>query len=300
MAVRLLTILRGLVEAIFQRGTLAGTWYLLASGKVVFRVAVQRVGRRWRGDWHHPENFQFDGTSFTNVSGSLVKESTKNGQNIAGGIELVFEGAEPDNYPYSMIIHEINSGAAKISFEGTNLQELPLVRSPSRELSEPWDPGRSYDVAVAHSTSAEMEAIFAADQNNGAPRHEPLQAATSGDQQGRNRTSQLLESGQLNSGSDFYHAAFVFQHGDCATDYLLSHLLALAAVARGRHDALWIAAASLDRYLLNIGQPQVLGTQVRTESGAISEPFDRALVPKSLRDALRVPPTGEQTLSNGE
>jgi hypothetical protein len=77
----------------------------------------------------------------------------------------------------------------------------------------------------------------------------------------RQRASQLLNQGVLQTGEDFYDAAFIFQHGNKAEDYLLAHVLAMLAVSKGDPHGRWIAAATLDRYLQAIGQPQVFGTQ---------------------------------------
>jgi hypothetical protein len=84
------------------------------------------------------------------------------------------------------------------------------------------------------------------------------------DAERRKRASQLLDSGTLKSASDFHDAAFIFQHGDKADDYLLAHVLAMVAVSKGDPRGRWIAAATLDRYLQFIGRPQVFGTQYVT------------------------------------
>ena len=106
----------------------------------------------------------------------------------------------------------------------------------------------------------------------------------------------MLAEGNLTTAEDYYHAAFIFQHGMDAADYLLAHSLAMAAVARGKAEANWIAAATLDRYLMKIGQPQIYGTQYSRskDSGVTMEPYDHALVPDSLRTALGVPVQAEQ------
>lgn len=106
----------------------------------------------------------------------------------------------------------------------------------------------------------------------------------------------LLAEGRLATAEDYYHAAFLFQHGSDAADYLLAHSLAMAAVARGKAEANWIAAATLDRYLMKIGQPQIYGTQYTRskESGVTMDPYDRALIPDSLRTTLGVPMQAEQ------
>lgn len=87
---------------------------------------------------------------------------------------------------------------------------------------------------------------------------------TANDSARRKRTHRLLEQGALQTGADFHDAAFIFQHGDQPEDYLLAHVLAMAAVAKGEPRGRWIAAATLDRYLHSIGQPQIFGTQYLT------------------------------------
>lgn len=77
----------------------------------------------------------------------------------------------------------------------------------------------------------------------------------------RAQVRELLASGGLTTAQDLHDAAFVFQHGDKPEHYLLAHILAIEAIAKGDTNALWIAAATLDRYLQSIGQPQVFGTQ---------------------------------------
>jgi hypothetical protein len=110
------------------------------------------------------------------------------------------------------------------------------------------------------------------------------------------RTRMLLDRGALNTADDYYQAAFIFQHGDSPEDFLMAHALAVAATAKGHPKGAWIAAASLDRYLQNIGQKQIYGTQYRTPEGGATtqDPYDRALVPDALRQALGVPDQADQ------
>jgi len=139
-------------------------------------------------------------------------------------------------------------------------------------------------------TNPEMTAIFEADQ---AARKGPdidWTTVAKEDAARRKRVSELLGTSELRSGDDFYHAAFVFQHGGEPSDYLKAHALALVAVARGKEEATWIAAATLDRYLMAIGQPQIYGTQFQKRSdGWSQEPFERELLSDAMREASRVP-----------
>jgi hypothetical protein len=110
------------------------------------------------------------------------------------------------------------------------------------------------------------------------------------------RVRALLTTGALKSGTDFEKAAFIFQHGRQPADQLFAHILAMVAMSKGDKGASWIAAATLDRYLQGIGQPQVWGTQYQrfASKPSTQEPFDRNLVPDSLREELGVPPLEQQ------
>src|SRR5689334_5422706 len=82
--------------------------------------------------------------------------------------------------------------------------------------------------------NAEMTAIFEADQadRRGVGAAIDWSAVTPRDEARRARTLALLDAGALRTGDDFWHAAFVFQHGSAPNDYLLAHTLAVIAAAR--------------------------------------------------------------------
>jgi hypothetical protein len=152
-------------------------------------------------------------------------------------------------------------------------------------------------VAAGIHDNAEMAGMFDLDQSDReASGKMTVNAVATRDAERRTRTTALLDAGKLRTGNDFYHAAFVFQHGLTADDYLLAHTLAVIAAGRGRADASWIAAATLDRYLQAIGQKQIYGTQYQTRKGSplTQEPYDRSLISDALRKALGVRPLADQ------
>lgn len=106
----------------------------------------------------------------------------------------------------------------------------------------------------------------------------------------REQVKALLDAGALRTGADFHAAALVYQHGDTTQDYLMAHTLAIAALSEGSTESRWLAAATLDRYLHKIGQPQIYGTQTVARQGKqpTREPFDHALIPDSIRNILNV------------
>ena len=116
------------------------------------------------------------------------------------------------------------------------------------------------------------------------------------DAERRTATRELLNRGALHSGEDFTRAAFIFQHGTGADDYLLAHTLAMVAMRKGSSDAIWIASATLDRYLQTMHQPQIYGTQYLTRDNqlATQEPYNRTLISDALRQELTVPVQAEQ------
>lgn len=114
----------------------------------------------------------------------------------------------------------------------------------------------------------------------------------------REEVRRMLDVDEVRSATDFYHAAFIFQHGDQPDDYLLAHALATTAMELGHDRAAWIAAATLDRYLQSIGQAQIYGTQFQFSPDTAEPPsqgdYNTGLVTDAMRAAARVPPLGEQ------
>lgn len=164
-------------------------------------------------------------------------------------------------------------------------------------------PAFAQDAAVEVADNPDMAAILAADQ---AVRQD-LQAVLAGGREGairmmaedaarRAQVQALLDAGALRTAADFYSAALVYQHGDTAQDYLMAHTLAVAALGEGSTESPWLAAATLDRYLQKIGQPQIYGTQTMMRRGEppTREPFDYALIPDSIRTILNVSTRGAE------
>jgi hypothetical protein len=100
------------------------------------------------------------------------------------------------------------------------------------------------------------------------------------------RVKELYEKGELRTGKDYYHAAMVLQHAARPEDFLLAHELCIVAVAKGeKTHALWLAAASEDRFLMHLDRPQRFGTQYR--GGPKNEPIRLYKVGTGVTDALR-------------
>ena len=174
---------------------------------------------------------------------------------------------------------------------------LTLVLTVFPALGQP--PSDPSTKVAPTSSSTEMQRIFQEDQS---ARQKPASSKLEGmniyqqDAARRDAVHKLLDDGALHSAQDFEYASFIFQHSDNADDYLLAHTLAMVAVAKGSDSALWIVAATLDRYLNKIGQPQIYGTQFHKtpDTPMTQEPYDRVLISDALRQQLGVPKQAAQ------
>jgi hypothetical protein len=155
------------------------------------------------------------------------------------------------------------------------------------------------------AAASEIHQIFVEDQKDrgvGAGVNAKWDDVSRRDKVRRERVNQLLTAGNIKTGQDYEDAAFVFQHGDSPDDYLLAHVLAMAAMERGNTRAKWIAAATLDRYLQAIKQPQVFGTQYlrpNERTPFTQEPYNASVLSDQLRAEFCVPDREEQK-SNAE
>jgi len=140
-----------------------------------------------------------------------------------------------------------------------------------------------------------LKHLFAADQ--AARQADPIDwnRVSVEDRQRRMEVLGYLTHGQLTSPESLYYAALIFQHGNCPDHYQLAHQLAERALQGGFDEARWIFAATLDRYLLSIGQPQKYGTQflVQDDGQLHLQPYDPTTT-DAERQRYNVPPLAEQ------
>ncbi|HEY4949178.1 MAG TPA: hypothetical protein VIH88_02475 [Candidatus Acidoferrales bacterium] len=149
--------------------------------------------------------------------------------------------------------------------------------------------------AIGQETTStnDLKAIYDDDQND---RTNINAASIQHDADRREQIHRLLNAGRVQSGEDYYFAAMVYQHGQTPHDYLLAHVLAMTSVAKGYKDGIWLAAATLDRYLQSVKEPQIFGTQYFQwgKNPYSQEPYDKDLVSDSLRAAWCVAPYSTQ------
>ena len=106
----------------------------------------------------------------------------------------------------------------------------------------------------------------------------------------------MLSEGKISTGRGYYFAALIFQHSSKSEDLMLAHVLAVTAVTKENGVAKWMAAATMDRYLWSIKQPQVFGTQFQKDADQkwTMQPYDRNAVSDSVRTSWCVVSLAEQ------
>lgn len=134
----------------------------------------------------------------------------------------------------------------------------------------------------------ELARLYEADQADRMPKEgKPIDWAVVGprDREREARIKALYEAGEVVTGPDFRRAAMILQHAGRPEDFLLAHEFCVAALAKGERAARWLAAATEDRFLMNVGRPQRFGTQYR--SSGPDDPVRLYQVEPGVTDGLR-------------
>ena len=115
------------------------------------------------------------------------------------------------------------------------------------------------------------------------------------DEARRKRVLTLINEKKIKSAKDYHHAALIFQHGDTTDDYKLAHEFTRKALELGDESVRWLYAATLDRYLISMGQPQKYGTQFKQNDKGewkLGEPIDPKVTDEE-RAKYNVPPLSQ-------
>ena len=267
----------------------------------LFVLTLAPEGDGMNGVYDRPAKFSSDNGTYANMRGGVRRDKVVQGVIKDGNLHFKTQNAD-DPQDGDAYVMTIKGNGAELLFDDLPPTDVmpPLLfqRAPgSVTVSRDWEPNRLYVPGDSDIPNSEMEAIFDEDQRVRESGKIDWGSVRKSDAERRQQTRKLLANGALHTGQDYEEAAFVFQHGDSASDYLLAHTLAMVAISKGDATAVWIAAATLDRYLENIGQKQVFGTQYSVGPSHLwtQEPYDRDLISDTLRRQLGVPPQELQT-----
>ena len=278
----------------------AGTWVMTLDDQPFVVLDLQPENGRYVGTMSRPLRMTTDGRSVSAIGRDVTTERVTTDAASATTLRIVTAPAAAANETTEFEFSLTSPGEARLKIADAPFEAWPLTRhigSGTPQVWTGWDERRSYLVQEPYvSPNAQMARIYKADQavrQSMAAFQAQAKQIEKDDAARREQVRALLSKGELRAAEDFRLAALVFQHGSQPRDFLFAHTLALVALAKGDRSASWIAAASLDRYLLAVGQPQIFGNQFGFD-GRLQEPLDRELVSDALRRPLGVPTLAEQ------
>jgi hypothetical protein len=254
------------------------------------------------GDFAKPTRFTLDANAgwvrLLNVEGPPAVEPLRDVVEAENELRfMVRDSAESDDVT-KYIMQRAADGSVTLGL--AEVPGAPLFAlqhsSSATSVADDWDASLIYGRPPSFPDNARLANLFRLDQQarqGGGPLAAGIEEA---DAERRAAARRMLDDGAVRSAADYYHAAFIFQHGNNPDDYLLAHALATAAVARGRQDAIWIATATLDRFLQSTGRSQIYGTQYALPSNgeATQGDYNRDLLPDTVRQDSGVPSLAEQ------
>jgi hypothetical protein len=103
------------------------------------------------------------------------------------------------------------------------------------------------------------------------------------------RIKNLVSKGELRNSADYFVGASVMAEGSTPEDALLTHDLALTALAMGDVRAKHLAAVGEDQFLVRIDRPQRYGTQTEVVKGRKVVSNCDSTVNNGMRHALGLP-----------
>ncbi len=122
----------------------------------------------------------------------------------------------------------------------------------------------------------ELESLFQKDQKDRTPENGEIDwdVVLVRDSMRLNRAYELVESGQLRTSKDYYHAATVFQHGYDTIASKLAVTCMKKAIELDSTINKWLLAAAIDRDLQRRGEPQIFGIQFTQNDKGIWELYE--------------------------
>ncbi len=146
-----------------------------------------------------------------------------------------------------------------------------------------------------------LEEICSADQKDRERVYvspQDVEALKGRDRERRGEVRDMIGQGAINTSIDLYRAAVLFLHGAEPKEFLCAHRLAVMAAINGHRQSRWLAAASLDRFLMSIGLAQTYGTQFEHNKEEnryqLRLPIDDSAVLHFEKDFFNVPPVVER------
>ena len=185
-------------------------------------------------------------------------------------------------------------------YRNCQLLDQDAVFAPLRTMAR-WDEFvrqcRENEERFYSSVNAELLVAFLLDQSDRREADLDVVRVRARDADRRRLVSLAIAKKSLRRAEDYYHAAMIMHHGTTVEELELARELAQRATQLdpSNANALWLYAATTDRFLQKSGRPQIYGTQLRnTGSKWTRDPYDPSVVTDAERERYRVPSVAEQ------
>jgi len=121
--------------------------------------------------------------------------------------------------------------------------------------------------AYAQSDNIELQQMYDADQNSRMSKNINWPILLEEDKQREKRVYEMIQSGEIVTGKDYYNSAMIFQHGNdtIASSRAVKHMQ--KAIELDTTINKWLLAAAIDRDLMRRKKPQIYGTQYVMDDG---------------------------------
>jgi hypothetical protein len=113
----------------------------------------------------------------------------------------------------------------------------------------------------------ELQKMYNEDQSSRMVKDIDWTVLSKQDKERESRVSELIKSGQIVTGKDYYNSAMIFQHGSDTIASSMAVKQMRKAIELDTTINKWLLAAAIDRDLMRRQKPQIYGTQFVKNNG---------------------------------
>ncbi|EKT4550865.1 tetratricopeptide repeat protein [Flavobacterium psychrophilum] len=113
----------------------------------------------------------------------------------------------------------------------------------------------------SQTDNSELQKMYNEDQSSRMVKDIDWTVLSKQDKERESRVSELIKSGQIVTGKDYYNSAMIFQHGNDTIASSMAVKQMRKAIELDTTINKWLLAAAIDRDLLRRQKPQIYGTQ---------------------------------------
>jgi tetratricopeptide (TPR) repeat protein len=122
-------------------------------------------------------------------------------------------------------------------------------------------------MAYSQIDNAELQKMYNEDQSSRMVKNIDWTVLNKNDKEREQRVYELIKSGEIVTGKDYYNSAMIFQHGNDTLASSMAVKQMRKAIELDTTISKWLLAAAIDRDLMRRQKPQIYGTQYVKNNG---------------------------------